>query len=380
MAKRVRFANWGSLIDELLGLVLDKLVYLRDYIRFSAVCKSWNSVASNRREKRPWLLISSSDKDNGRRKLSVYNFISDEIIKLRIPYKYKIKRCSGSSHGWLFFVESVSTLVVLNPFSGDIIQLPPLKSVDIINNGLGKVILSKDPSLGVFEVLATSSCSHVVAHLKFGDDFWAYSNSIPHTNRPRCLIFYKNLILGASPGGGILSLQVTSFDDIHSSSSRCIKVEKIIPDLNNNLDLVFSSSYFVLETTECDLIMVERHSKFDFKQYSTFKIIVSNGQVLDRTPVVNLGGHSLFLGNCNDSISVLASDYGGCRSNSIYYCYSYTMFKKHLVRRRVLKYGRIEEFNLDDQSFQYYQKFSMSHEASWIVPSMSLLKVYSFNY
>ena len=72
----------------------------------------------------------------------------------------------------------MSTLVVLNPLSGGIIQLPPLNSVDIVNNGLGKVILSTDSSLRCFEVLATSCCAHIVAHLKFGDDFWVYSKLI----------------------------------------------------------------------------------------------------------------------------------------------------------------------------------------------------------
>lgn len=391
MAKKARFStssdlapNWACLVSDLLILILDKLVHFPDYIRFTAVCKSWNSIASSHKKKRdnnnhqlPWLLIRSLDKNQTKRKLSLRNFTGDQMVKfeLQIPKMYKNKRCVGSSHGWLVFVGRVS-LIVLNPLSGGIIDLPPLTSSEMIGKGLGRVLLSRDPSFGSFEVIATSCCGNVVAHLKLSDEEWTYSKLLPHFYRPSCLIFYENHILGVSEyGGGILSLELISGYEYHTqSSSRRIKVEKIFPNLKNSY-----SQFFLLETPKFDLLMVDRDNKRDepFMKYSIFKITVSSGQVLDRVPIVNLGGHSLFLGRLNDSISVLASDYHGCKPNWIYYCDSYTLFKKykHLLRRRLVKYGRIEGYDLDDQNLQYQQRVSISHEASWIVPSMKCRKV-----
>lgn len=186
MAKKASFStspNWAYLVSDLLILILDKLVHFPDYIRFTAVCKSWNSIASNHKKEGdnnnhqlPWRLIRSPDKNKSKRKLSLRKFTSDQTVKfeLQIPKMYKNKSCIGSSHGWLVFVGRVS-LIVLNPLSGGIIDLLPLTSSEMIGKGLGRVLLSRDPSFGSFEVIATSSCRNAVTHLKHSDEEWTYS-------------------------------------------------------------------------------------------------------------------------------------------------------------------------------------------------------------
>ncbi|KAF3455457.1 hypothetical protein FNV43_RR00084 [Rhamnella rubrinervis] len=42
-------SNRASLPDDLISLIIEKLVHLSDFIRFSVVCKSWNSIASYHR-------------------------------------------------------------------------------------------------------------------------------------------------------------------------------------------------------------------------------------------------------------------------------------------------------------------------------------------
>lgn len=45
MERSLTSPNWASLHGDLLGLILKKLDLFYDYIRFSAVCKYWNSIA-----------------------------------------------------------------------------------------------------------------------------------------------------------------------------------------------------------------------------------------------------------------------------------------------------------------------------------------------
>ncbi|OMO60813.1 hypothetical protein COLO4_33746 [Corchorus olitorius] len=44
-------ASWEWLPETALDLILKKLVSLWDFVRFSAVCKRWNSIANENRKK-----------------------------------------------------------------------------------------------------------------------------------------------------------------------------------------------------------------------------------------------------------------------------------------------------------------------------------------
>ncbi|KAF3457503.1 hypothetical protein FNV43_RR02161 [Rhamnella rubrinervis] len=133
------------------------------------------------------------------------------------------KRFRGSSHGWFFFTEKKLELVLLNPISGKIIRLPPLKQCGRkYNIDVGKAILSNDPSVGSFEVLAMYNNSNVVAHIKFGDKFWTYADF----NMFSSVTFYNDVILGASTLGAMMSLNAT----------RSRLIGKLFPYINGYCD------------------------------------------------------------------------------------------------------------------------------------------------
>lgn len=347
--------DWAGLLKDVLDLIIDK---------FSAVCKTWHSMAWHHKEKRmrrmtnhqlPWQLRYST-----RDGWCLYDFITSEIFNFQLRSVPRTA-CHGSCHGWLFFTvrgysNHTTTLTISNPLSGDVLWLPAFdKSCFSDINGIA---LSRDPNLGSFQVLVTPRDAKVVAHLRIGDQGWTYSE-------PKGLyyfwnvVFYKERMLSVSLHGEIASLE---------ESPECgIEVKKIgqVGFLNSRR----KQPYFV-ETTDGDLLIVTRYGGDPNlgHTYKVHKLVDSNidGQ-LEHVPVVNLGGQSLFLGK-NQSISVLASDYPGCRPNSIYYsCYKSGTYDEHGF---LWNFG-IEEFDLNDQAARECRDLLSYYEIPWVVPSMN---------
>lgn len=374
-------------------------------------------------------------------------------LYLRVPDKYMDKRCCGSSHGWLFFMESKHQLIVLNPISGTVIRLPPLIGRHQYEDGVEKALLSGDPFLGSFEVVATDFGSGVVAHLRFGDKIWSYtrlfwSNIVFWSNIDYSSVaLYNGRIFAASGRGKMVCMHITSTNDSRLLRTKKLKIkspdvvekttrdkldlEEIAPDELDLEDMSSDSSSessldslpdhtnpyvpdfgdedseedmcssdsddcddsedsysvssedleekkvidsFLVETTKGDLLMVHREWEYGGSPtYSIFKFVVSNhDEQVERSIVEDLEGHSLFLGK-NHSISVLASDYPGCRPNSIYYAF--------WDRDSAFPNYGIEEFNLKDQSVRKHVNIAMSlgpdsskdnRDVCWIVPSIKL--------
>lgn len=376
MAKRVcpsTSSDWARLPDGLLDSILEKLVPIsHDYLRFSAVCKSWNSMALNHKQKhmlqKPWLLTSSWDDDCNERFMSLYSFTTPKICNFlfHIPHK----RCYGSSHGWLILMGIERLLIVFNPVSGAAIRLPPLINTTEFSL-LRKVVLSNDPSLGSFEVLASFSESNVFAYLKYGDKIWTYSKKTSFDIVS--FTFYKDRVLGVSNSGGrIVSLHISvgHDDNIGSSkksSSSHIKIEEIAPQLN---DKIFLDS-FLVEITNGDVLAVHRcesrsRSKGYEIYYEIYKLVDSNGK-FERISVLDLSGHCLLLGK-NNPIPVLASNHPGFKPNSIYYsCASSTIQKNSGFI--IDAYG-IEEFNMKDRNVHVDRSITTCCREDWVPPSM----------
>ncbi|KAF3457415.1 hypothetical protein FNV43_RR02073 [Rhamnella rubrinervis] len=374
-------AKWAIFHTDLLETMLDKLV-LSDYIRCSAVCKSWNSIVLNHKQKRirlsnhqlPWQLIIHLGYENGQKIFGLYDFFARTRItnfQLHIPNEYNSYDYCDSSRGWLFFkVKKSEIFIIINPLSGTIFHLPKLISRRFHG---GRFILSNDPCFGSFEVLAIDNFRNKVAHLKFGDDYWSYTKRSCEIGIRLFLssfIFYKDRII-ACCNKGIVSLELINNGDGDIHSLRINVLGELSPELKKLYD---HSCLYLVENTNGDLLLVVRH--IVVVKYDIFKIIESKTGRFEHIPVMNLKSHSLFLGN-NHSISVLASNYPGCKQNSIYCSHVLTSLAR---QGRFLKcVFSMDEFNLDDKIVQRIpsveiwtedQSVDVLGEVSWIVLSM----------
>lgn len=361
-------SNWSFLPKDLLDLIIDKLTSLPDIARLCAVCKSWNSIALDRKREikklinHPWqVVINSTPKQ---KQLQLLNFANSEFCEFQLRYPFdEEKICKGSSHGWLVFEKEFESerfqVILLNPLSGKIIDLPPIKRCSRFSE-IGKVVLSRDPCLGSFQVLVNfHNCFSKagLAHLEFGDEFWSYFDWDDYELGPLSdITMHKNWIIGASFQGRIVCLHVDH--DI-----RCIKFkQEVVPNFSSKFYVL---SYFV-ETANGHLLVVHRVDDFD-NPYSVYKLGYSNGE-FKRIHVKSLGDHSLFLG-IHHSALVLASKHSGLgyKSNTIY-C-SYASVERSAIFQKTY---RVEEFNMEDQTKKEdRRRYFFSSDTSWIVPSMN---------
>ncbi|BFG35417.1 hypothetical protein CerSpe_216910 [Prunus speciosa] len=115
-------SGWAWLPSNILDLILEKLIPISDYIRFSAVCKHWQLVALHRKKQHikschkqiPMLVIPTIDGTSERRGL--YSVTQGKTCSFELNVYYS-KRFCGSSHGWLACVDENLVVTLLNPFT-----------------------------------------------------------------------------------------------------------------------------------------------------------------------------------------------------------------------------------------------------------------------
>ena len=129
--------GWESLPNDVLDSILDSLISIEDCIRFSAVCRTWRCVAvdefrqirgSNRHDRLhqqqlPLLMFPADYSQRSNRRL--YSLIQKRFFDFQLPAPYT--RFCGSSHGWLIMLGDAFKVTLFNPFSGEIITLPPIR-------------------------------------------------------------------------------------------------------------------------------------------------------------------------------------------------------------------------------------------------------------
>ncbi|CAH2048250.1 unnamed protein product [Thlaspi arvense] len=124
--------SWSELPPDLLNLVLERLG-VADSRRAESVCSSWYSAARRCLAKKqiPWLILLPDEDDrmnnhwcklfNPEEKDKLYK-IRDEDVEFAKSY------CLASYGNWLFMVDCWYNLYLLNLFTHERIDLPPVES------------------------------------------------------------------------------------------------------------------------------------------------------------------------------------------------------------------------------------------------------------
>ncbi|KAE7995280.1 hypothetical protein FH972_000098 [Carpinus fangiana] len=106
-------SNWACLPEDLI-LILDKLVSLSDYVRFTAVCMPWYAVALDKyRGERPLKLSmhqppllflthnTAQQSGEGKTTFGIYSVSENKTFKLKTFIPCDRQRYCDSSHGWM---------------------------------------------------------------------------------------------------------------------------------------------------------------------------------------------------------------------------------------------------------------------------------------
>ncbi|KAK2983661.1 hypothetical protein RJ640_023195 [Escallonia rubra] len=326
--------DWAFLPVNLLDLILDKLVDLSAFASFATVCKRWLSAAIDNKKQQqriktyrkqiPLLFIPSSGK--GDETGSLYEVRKNKVIlnKFYVPPSF-LKRCCGSSQGWLATVELNYAITLLNPFTGSVIYLPPIMEPDEYDQlllggfeyGVQKVILSADPLLeGLHNCeVAAIYGNGSLAITRPGDKGWTYIDKVNGAKFPADIIYHKEKLHYISMWGEVRSVE--------SDGSQTIVALDVGYDANDEA--------YIVESTAGDLVLVIGYvgNKVDENQmaalvFHVYKLYQGPDDLTYWTGVDTLDGDVLFLGD-NHSLVVSAHEFAGCRPDSIYYtddCYT----------------------------------------------------------
>uniref|UniRef100_A0A5B7B3J0 KIB1-4 beta-propeller domain-containing protein n=1 Tax=Davidia involucrata TaxID=16924 RepID=A0A5B7B3J0_DAVIN len=336
--------DWSGLPKNILDLILDKLVSLGDFVRFTAVCVPWRSVAledrNNRNRRRfcehqlPMLMIPS-DHDYIR---GFYSVTHEEELQFEIPVPYN-KRFIGSSFGWLIFVHTDFAVTLFNPFSrgNNAIHLPPIVRPEKMNEDgnfdfekldeivfnheyyFVKAILSAEPascSDDEYVVVVIYSELRRLAFMEPGRERgWSYLDG-PEYMGFDDVIYRNGLFYGLTDSGAVLCIEM---------DQSTFRVAYVTPTLETESPC---DMRYIVESCRGDLLQVLRFSECcefsdtlftsEFKVFKLHKSFPLSYWI----ELKSLGDDVLFLGD-NSSLSVLASEFPGCRRGSIYFSFGF---------------------------------------------------------
>ncbi|KAF5188582.1 F-box skip23-like protein [Thalictrum thalictroides] len=320
-----RELNWLDLPNHVLLLITDKLItQIQDYIRFGAVCKSWRSVYTHNLHwyrnhlplQLPLLMLSTTDDIKHR---SLYSLTENKIYNypLAVPHS---ENCCSSTQGWLVTVYNGSEVRLLNPCLtvNNVIELPPISAFEPRGKVtsavyLNKVVLSANPtSNSNYIAIAIYSRYCRLAFFKPGNKNWISFN----TNHElfEDVIYYNDQFHAINYFGEVFTCDVNPSNPV---------VSKIIerPSVNPYADkryLVESNGGLlqILKTLKNEVGSARNFLTGEFKVYRLDPV------ELKWLETKNLLGRMLFLGR-NSSMSLLASDFAGCKPNSIYFTDDY---------------------------------------------------------
>ncbi|XP_059626868.1 uncharacterized protein At1g65760-like [Cornus florida] len=346
-----------ALPPEIAELILQMLDIV-DYHRFSAVCKTWRSIAVAAKQKQhfslqqlPWLMLSSNnsseDDDHG-----FFSPAHGKILKLKLP-KVRGCRCCGSSWGWLIMANDIGDNFLLNPLSRLNIQLPsqttlsrfcsPIHDLERWFQGasyIRKAMLLTPPSIS--STASTTSCNGVdyvasncivvaiyeVRNLGFcrpGDHAWTRFSTGNVEFHFQDMILFKDQLYAVTDDYNLVLIEL----DPHPKGT---KVDMPCPESHDRMLKLQADVELIYLVESCgELLMVVRHCNFPrrngnvrlrtFNPYitTTFKVFKLRSRGWWRwIEVDSLGDQMLFVGT-NGGISLSASLFSGFRGNCIYF-------------------------------------------------------------
>ncbi|XP_059437047.1 F-box protein At2g26160-like [Corylus avellana] len=352
-------SDWACLPEDLLILILDKLVSLSDYVRFTAVCMPWHSVALDKyRGERPlklsmhqppllFLTHSAQPSSEGKTTFSIYNVSENKACKLKtfIPCDTQSTYHYGDSyHGWMISADEEYVISLSNPFCSKvkgaddygIIRLSPFSQYCYTYN---KVILSANPIMAPddYSVMVIYNDGQL-AFIRPGDDKgWT---CIERSDFLDVIYSKAGLFYALDEFGSVKICHISEHSpELNEVAPRlspdlllCPNLTPVLPNYTLYNAYTLKNQYIV-ESPGGDLLQILRlvvtglFYNYDDKrkQRITTSTTLTEGFevfVLDGKPkwveTKSLGDGALFLGE-KTSIYVSASDFPGCQPNSIYF-------------------------------------------------------------
>ncbi|KAJ4745888.1 F-box family protein [Rhynchospora pubera] len=308
-------AAWSDLTDDVLGYITSFLPF-PDHYRFGAVCKNWRSILKRKLHppapQLPWLVL---EEENETKKRKFYSLFEGKHYSIEISELCGRYIC-GSSHGWLFAVDSEITAILVNPFTRECYELPPFPEYyiqqcdpfeEMRTQIVFKAILSHDPKeRSDFMAMILLGAEYTTpAFWKPGNASWTVID-VPKKYTVDDIVYFKGNFYLISNFSTLSVLHLVDFDP-----------EPKLTEVGPQIEQVGGQKYLV-DFDGC-LLLIDRcceHVGDDLTNGVQCDVIEPNLEkncLYDRR---DIDGYALFLGR-NSSIFVDSSQFPMCKKNSI---------------------------------------------------------------
>ncbi|KAJ4976539.1 hypothetical protein NE237_001645 [Protea cynaroides] len=360
-----------ELPEDIMMLILSKLD-LVGFHPFSAVCKSWQSIAIAAMKLRqfhlqpqpPWVLLSFIGASSN---IAFYSFSHGKMFRLESPRQAYGTVCFGSNWGWLMMAGDKGYTFLLNPFTRKLIELPPQSTLPdypyplflIRYNRIHKAILSSPPVLDDCVVIAIYD-RNFLAFCKPGQEMWTTFPTYHFDLED--IIFYHGKLYAITKQ---CSLRLVELDP-HPRITSC----NIAPPLKEDIRHPYMQrmSVYLVESLG-ELLMVIRYvmvfDNVDCFPTGMFKIfkLDEKGRHWNWIKVKDLGDQMLFIGT-STGCSLSACDFPGFKRNCIYFTEEKRFHIHESGWKTIL-------FHLEDDRIEYIKTFGQNCDLSrptWFTP------------
>lgn len=322
-------SNWAMLPKHLLDSVLERLPSRLDYLRFSVVCMSWNSVVEDNLSKHtaPMLLAYCGKQDTW----NLCDIARDKVLDLQLDLPKR--RFCGFSKGWLISVDENFIVSLINPFSrvqgkrakeNSIIGLPALNHIETSRKSFSelsdcyvlKATISANPISNAKDCIVVIIHDHAcqLAFIRLNKDTrWTYINARIYNIYE--VVYVEDKFYAIDYQNQLFCFKVTTEQ---FNSDDIILVAEALEE-----PVWFFKKKYLVESNK-ELLMVHRFLHYSRRRrrstmkFEVFKFDTNNHKW---TEINTLGDTALFVGD-NSSISVSASDFG-CLPNCIYFIHDW---------------------------------------------------------
>ncbi|KAM0865066.1 hypothetical protein ACQ4PT_043528 [Festuca glaucescens] len=422
-------SSWSDLPTDLLLSILE-LVELPEALAFAAVCTSWCSAATAAGIPSyctPWLMSWAYLVEERESKVNNSNNNSAVICKFRhlldVDKDYDVTfpkgcfvTCCGSSHGWLVLVNELCNLLLYNPFTSDMIPLPPITDFSFVEavyddkqgkmegyrvaNGrrlydanylatffYTKAVLSRRPSKGGNYVLATiHHDSNWVSFARAGEGRWQvvstlemnqgdrYADCAYHNDRLYTVTYYGiverwNLDEANGPTKEVL---------VAKRQHEALLTRHLVPAPWGDL-LQVSAIYEERPIYDAEAGVIHHFEKHEDRQnFPYVRFVFRKVNVVGRKelPRQDLGEHALFLG-LNHSACLPTNKFRGIRPHVIYFSAPWMTYTFGLLGRRGGDWGGVRAYDLLARTAEIAFPLRVSERLInpppteiWIIPNM----------
>lgn len=362
-----KIPNWSELQPELLELILRKLPNFVDILRFKAVSPCWNYTAKSFFStahgtsllQAPWLFLPTEQLDDEDIRC-FYNPADKKVYTSKDLFKDFDRNdwFIGSSHGWLVIWNKNTILSLLNPISGNIIELASTSTVESLkfcNESIVKALISADPShnnnffIVVMYRLGFSFEEHGLAFCKHGDSTWNHLGYQRHGYRD--IVFHNNHLFACS----YFEMEVWDFGDAYPIKTMDFQTSNEALSFSGGSGVSFHQHCLVESLGE--LLYVKKLTITRRVESLHFYVYKLNFTSKKWEKVECLHDRALCLGDKQSAMSISTRDFPEFEENSIYsasgfelpddYCEVYNLEKKAFksyyksrVNRKILYYKR----------------------------------------